>query len=70
MAYKQKGIEFGNGDPVDKNWTGEEESGSKAELNAFKKDRKDALKKLKFKQALKIQKDIKSNKKARKNKNK
>ena len=77
MAYSQSPINFGvgtgssplnkNGDPVDKNWTGEEEPGSAEELAAFKKDRKDALKKFKFRQAWKHQKDIKSSKKAHKN---
>ena len=72
MAYKQSPFNFydkenGKKDPEDqKNWTGKEKSGSKAETKAFKKDRNEALKKGKLKEALNIQKDVKSSKKARK----
>ena len=60
LAGKAKAIREKN--KVDKNWTGKEKSGSKAETKAFKKDRNEALKKGKFKKALNIQKDVKSSK--------
>lgn len=76
MAYKQSPMNFGvgtgssplnkNGDPVDENWTGKEEPGSAEELAAFRKDRNKALKDFKFGEAAKIQKDVKSSKKASK----
>ena len=64
LAGKAKAIREKN--KVDKNWTGKEKSGSKAETKAFKKDRNEALKKGKFKKALNIQKDVKSSKAANK----
>jgi hypothetical protein len=68
-GYKQKGIDFGKGtgrkDPEDqKNWTGNEESGSKQELKNFRKDRNKAIRQGKFKKAANIHKDVKSSKAA------